>query len=77
MQMTECEGEGASSDRSAALERYCDLELHLLAIVLPGIVILAGALVARRRGTAGPLVAAVALATLIAVSPIAAAFVLG
>jgi hypothetical protein len=77
MQMTECEGEGASRDRSAALDGYCDLKLHFLALLLPGVLILAGAAIARRRENATPFRAAAGLATLTAVSPIVAAFVLG
>ena len=77
MQMTECEGEGAGRDRSAGLDGYCDLRLHFLAVLLPGLVTFAGAVVARRREGTLPFRSAAALATLIAVSPIVAAFVFG
>lgn len=76
VQMTECEGDGASSDRSARLDAYCDLKLHFLALLLPGVMVIAGTAVARRRGDVRAFQGAVALATLTALSPIVAAFVL-
>jgi hypothetical protein len=77
VQMTECEGEGAARDRTAALDGYCDLKLHFLALLMPGAVVVAGAIVARRRPGSRVFQAAVALAAALALSPIAAAVVLG
>lgn len=73
--MTECEGEGASLDRSAALATYCDLKLHFLALLLPSVIAVGGATLGARWGVRF-FAAAVAIGAILALSPIVAAFVL-